>query len=332
MSDFNSVRRQRFLGQAYYEWLLPRIDEEIAHWSMHVPPNGEGEDRKKALGARYVAREFSRRFLLQYTCGADLAQLREDLDDVVDSLANYTEAKRIAEKDGTYPPFMFGEIEEYEAALQLIAFCHLLHRKDLLPRLAAMLDPSYRAQDTLYEDLLAYGVDGRLDVDKWFHDSYRDLINAFYSDTDELGISLISGYLDKWYPAMQAASWHDSHLTANQTEGGAYVGYWAVEAAAAAFLLELDDSSFRDHLLYPKDLADFARSFTAMAAPVSVDGGLPTVRTGQRCPQTGIWRPVGHHVPGVRVEEGQAMPEVFAPDKSGAYRMQASVWEYERPA
>jgi len=56
------------------------------------------------------------------------------------------------------------------------------------------------------------------------------------------------------------------------------------------------------------------------------------VRTGQVCPETGIWRAQGHHVPGVRVQQGERMPEVFAPDRSGAYRSQPALWEFERKA
>ncbi|WP_233832545.1 PoNe immunity protein domain-containing protein [Paraburkholderia sp. ZP32-5] len=261
MADFDSKRRQRFLSEEYFTWLSSINRKEIEHWKQHVPPTGNGEDARKAMGARYVADDTYRQFLLQYTAGKDLRLLRIELDAVVMSLEVYTVARRKAEKNDSYPPFMFGEIEDYESAVQLIGLCHLLHRRELLPRVTAMLDPFYRARDTLYEDLLAYGMDGQVDVDVWFHESYRDLINSMYSDTDELGISLIRSFLGKWYQAMNAASWHDSHLKANVADGGAYVGYWAIEAAAAAYLLELDDTSFRDHLLYPKDLVEFARKF-----------------------------------------------------------------------
>lgn len=334
MSDFDSRRRQRFLSEEYSTWLLPIIRDEIEHWMHNVPPTGNGEDARKAMGAWYVASETFRQFLLKYTAGADLNQLRIELDTVVTSLEAYTLAQRKAEKSDSYPPFMFGEIQDYESAVQLIGLCHLLHRRELLPRVAAMLDPFYRARDTLYEDLLAYGMDGRVDVDVWFHEPYRDLINCMYSDTDELGISLVRSYLDKWYPAMSAASWHDSHLKANTTDGGAYVGYWAIEAAAAVFLIELDDASFRDSVVYPKDLVTFAREFDApiQSEPAVESSGPLSVRTGEVCPETGVWKAKGHNVPGVFVQQGARMPEVFAPDKHGAVRPLPAVWEYERKA
>lgn len=332
MSDFDSTRRQRFLGEQYYQFLLPSLEEEIAYWSTNIPPNGDSDEGRKALGARYVARDTFRRFLLQYTGGVDLNLLRRELEEVVSSLGKYTDVKRIAEKDSTFPPLMFGEIEEYEAGIQLIGLCYLLHRRDLLPRLVAMLDPSYRAQDTLYEDLLAYGMDGRFEVDKWFHELYRDVINSFYSDTDEVGVSLIAAYLDKWYPAMKSASWHDSHLTASPSEGGAYVGYWAIEAAAATYLLELDDSSVRDHLLYPKDLVEFARDSRFANESDPRPRGSGVVRTGQVCPESGIWKAVGHNVPGVMVRQGEVMPDVYVPDARGTLKPTPATWTFERKA
>ncbi|NYI01990.1 PoNe immunity protein domain-containing protein [Cupriavidus plantarum] len=37
-------------------------------------------------------------------------------------------------------------------------------------------------------------------------------------------------------------------------------GYWAFEAAAVSVLFNIDDTPFRHHPLYPKDLADWARA------------------------------------------------------------------------
>jgi hypothetical protein len=198
--------------------------------------------------------------LLRYTGGDAIEPMQAELERVVAAYEEYTILTRIAHEDSTYPPFMFGSIGDYEQGMQLISLCHFLHRQDLLPRIATMLDPSYLAQDKLHEGLLAFGIDGRYDVNEQFHvELYDQLIHGFYSDTDEESIADIARYLDKWYPAMEGATWHDGHL--NMTEsGGSYIGYWAIEAAAAVYLLKLDDKSLRDHLLYPKDLVSFARA------------------------------------------------------------------------
>lgn len=334
MDDFSTSRRQRFLSEEYFRWLKDFLRESVDYWSQTLPANGT-ESERRAGAAWSRASDRFRGLLLRYTGGEDIQPMRTELEDVVGAYEEYTALRRIADDDSTSPPFMFGEIGDYEQAMQLIGLCHLLHRRDLLPRIAGMLDPSYCAQDTLYEDLLAYGIDGRFDVDKWFQDKpYRTLINSFYRDTDGESIADISTYLDDWYPGLKdAPGYRDGHLNQSKT-GGSYVGYWAIEAAAAAYLLELDDTSFRDHLLYPKDLVDFAREFDARqhSRPAALSTGPVSVRTGQLCPETGIWKAHGHNVPGVRVQKGDRMPEVFAPDARGALRPQPALWEFERKA
>ncbi|ERJ37593.1 hypothetical protein L810_8112 [Burkholderia sp. AU4i] len=270
-----------------------------------------------------------------YTGGADISLLRDEFDSVVSAFEQLTIAERVHQADDRQPPLAFSEIGDYETAMQLIGFCYLLHRRDLLPRIVAMFDPAYRGKDTLYEDLLAYELEGRVDVDSWFHDvPYRPLVFSLYREAKQECVDDITQYLEAWYPGMAAAVWHDGHLEARKGDKGTYVGYWAIEAAAVAYLLELDDSSFRDHLLYPKDLADFARNFDPAKGnpPALQNNGPKTVRTGQVCPETGIWKAQGHHVPGVMVRQGERMPEVFAPDRSGAYRSQPALWEFERKA
>jgi len=328
MDDFSQRRRQRFISEQYFKWLSGFLTNSIDTWTKNLPANGT-EDSKRAIAASLRADNRFALLMLRYTAGEPIAPLREDLDLIV---ADYEECAKYQSKEfesPDWPPFLLGELKDYERAMQLIGLCYLLHRRDLLPRIAALEDPSYRAQDTLYEDLLAYGLEGRSDVDAWFHESYRDCINSVYGDSDEESLGDLNTYLENWYSSMSSVDWHDSHLDLSE-ERGLYFGYWAIEAAALAFLLELDDSSLHEHIVYPKDLVDFARTFegTKPAAPAATD--QKTVRTGQVCPETGIWKAQGHHVPGVLVQQGERMPEVFAPDRSGAYRSQPALWEFER--
>ncbi|KVO02715.1 hypothetical protein WJ70_30775 [Burkholderia ubonensis] len=335
MSDFDSKRRQRFLGEDYFKWLLTSFTDNVARWADRLTPIGDTENERKALTRGIVASDTYNRFLLMYTGGADIELLRNEIEAVIEAFEQHTAAVRVFEADSSQPPLAFSDIGDYEKVMQLMCLCYLLHRRDLLPRIVEMFDPAYRGKDTLYEDLLAYEFEGRVDVDSWYHDvPYRPLVFSLYRETKKESVDDISEYLEAWYGGMAAAPWHDGHLEAKKNGKGTYVGYWAIEAAAVAYLLQLDDSSFRDHVLYPKDLADFARNFEAEGANTAVlrDSGQKTVRTGQVCPETGVWKAQGHNVPGVMVRQGERMPEVFAPDRSGAYRSQPALWEFERKA
>lgn len=179
--DFDSKRRQRFLDEDYFNWRLGLLNDSIAYWSENTAPTGSDEAERKAITQRYYAADVYRRFLLMYTGGADISVLRGGLDLVVDAYESYAIAQRLSLHDATEPPLIFEEIGEYETVMQLIGFCYLLHRRDLLPRLVAMFDPSYRGRDTLYEDLLAYELEGRINVDNWYHDvPYRPLVFSLY--------------------------------------------------------------------------------------------------------------------------------------------------------
>src|SRR5690606_28895315 len=64
--------------------------------------------------------------------------------------------------------------------------------------------------------------------------------------------------------------------------------YWSWEAAATTFVLDIDDSSYRDMPFYPKDLADYARQHaTGAAAQAALTPDR--VPAGKAVPQTGWW-------------------------------------------
>lgn len=281
--DFKERRRQPFLTEKQYSnrlinlnALFEGLNNELTHGD---------NDNEDIRGLRFhLANDGYNLFSLNYTAGEPIAPMRQQLEQIVIAYENYTKALRIHEQDEDWAPFYFTQIDEYERCMQLIGLCYLLHRRDLLPRIAAMQDRIYHDQvsetDTLYEDLLAFELSDRYDVDQWrYDDPYRPLIFSTYRDTPEESIADIKAYCDLWYPAMKSAPWHDQH----QFEDGAYFGYWAFEAGAMAYLLDLDDSSI-DHMVYPKDLVAFARSFDPRNDPslapkpnhhTNVQGGKP---------------------------------------------------------
>ncbi len=67
----------------------------------------------------------------------------------------------------------------------------------------------------------------------------------------------LQNYMTNWYQDQEEYdyAWYDSHDGLSTI----YFGYWAFEVAAVVIMLDLDDSSFRDHEYYPKDFADSAK-------------------------------------------------------------------------
>ncbi|MBQ0937786.1 PoNe immunity protein domain-containing protein [Ideonella paludis] len=169
----------------------------------------------------------------------------------------------------------------------------LLGGADAVRRISDWLT-RFRHTDLLLEGLLAKViVDPDDETTEFFHEQpYDPLIDAFYTaETPQDASAFVKQYLEGWYKSFEGVPWHDGHLVVTD-EYSAYEGYWAFEAAAICVLYGIDDSSFRDHLVYPKDLADWAREHKVLDR-LQPGQGAQALRMrcqgGQPCPQAGLW-------------------------------------------
>ena len=307
---FNEKRRQMFLAENYYfeaakfrEWAISDLAPAITE--------AEQDSENRSRLSWQIAEHCYQLLSLHYTAGEPLDELRKELEVVVAAYEQYQKYLGIYEDAPEMAPLGFERVDDYERCMQLIGLCFLLHRRDLLPRIAKLQDPGYKGEDTLYEDLMAYVEEGRFDIDEWYHDKpYTLLIEAMYADTPEIASQKLADYCLDWYPAMKSCPWHDGHTRMIDTDGD-YFGYWAFEAGAVAFLLDIDDSSI-DHLVYPKDLVAYARKLRdeGVASPRPDHGRLRALRN-EIVPKTGWWhsiaRPNGEY--SHYFEAGQHFPD-----------------------
>ncbi len=90
--------------------------------------------------------------------------------------------------------------------------------------------------------------------------AFESLWNAIDPDEPDFARARhIRVFLDGWYKEMASESAAKTELLGPNVTPNSYVGYWCLEAAAAVVMMDIDDSSFRDHPHYPKDWADWAR-------------------------------------------------------------------------
>ena len=321
MTSGHVQRRQVLLNMRFAEVFKVHLAGSALFWSQNVP-EADSPLQAASLAAASMASDSFQLLALRYTAGEPIEPLRAELAEVIAAHEKWRDAKRVFEGDPNEPALYFAEIAQYERCVQLIGLCYLLHRRDLLPRIAAFQDAIYAGTDTLYEDLLAWEIEGRHDVDVWYHDKpHRDLINSMYRDTDAERIADIKAYCKAWYPAMSTVPWHNSHLRSTDTDGD-YFGYWAFEAGAVAYLLDLDDSSI-DHMVYPKDLVRFAREFDAsgqQAAQASAD--RLRAPAGEPCPREGWWFTPARANSRRHFAVGELMPDV-----GGDYG--ATIWQWD---
>ncbi|MCW7540698.1 DUF1911 domain-containing protein [Aquabacterium sp. A7-Y] len=112
--------------------------------------------------------------------------------------------------------------------------------------------------DALLDAIATGAFPNRPIVRRQFHlEPWKELYEAVEAEPVRRPL-LVEGYLQVWYAKrMRGMFWKNSHVR------GAYVGYWCIEAAALSAALNIDDSSFRKHPHYPRDMVSYYRSHPA---------------------------------------------------------------------
>ncbi|CAI8774948.1 PoNe immunity protein domain-containing protein [Pseudomonas chlororaphis] len=274
-------RRQRFITERQYKNTLAYFAEEESYWQNHAM-EADSPEQENALKARRIQRSTLAALVIQYTAGEAIDSLRPQLEKVITSYEHYQSTLAAYENIANISPLNIEDYpHQFEEFVQIVSLCILLHRNDLLSRFVRLFDQAgYAGEDTLYEDLLRPCLPERYDVDEWYHAVYTPLIRAIYSETKSEASQLLKQYCNEWYPAFEQAPWHDSHLDG---EEGSYFGYWAFEAAAVAFLYGIDDREV-DHMVYPRDLVEYAKNYKEQS------GGLVgRIESGKPCSRSGYW-------------------------------------------
>ncbi|PLC03893.1 hypothetical protein CY658_17775 [Variovorax sp. RO1] len=310
LDDMHLHRRQKFLYKALYENIRNKQLEAIVITTEDVREQEVGT--MSSVAARQSA--YNVKFwlwMLDYTAGVDLDVLAPQLAGIVDDFVRWNDANvpfRIALKEefaehnkkygGTTNLDVcavdFDNQIEYENALQLLSVAILLRDARSVKRIVkAMVFNRYA--DALYEQLIADFVDDpQEDMQAVQHDApYSTLVEAYFEDDDVKAVALAKDYLKNWYKHQDGARWYNAHLKI-ENDRSFYYGYWAFEAGATCFLLDLDDSSI-DHMVYPKDLVAYARKLqadgrwtTTKDAPLEMSAAVSTRfdrPDGEVCPK-----------------------------------------------
>lgn len=289
--SFPDIRRQQFLPEEYFTAHEEYLAAEVDYWKDSLYGIGDSEEERRSLARSTHARFCFELLGLRYTAGVPIENLRNELPAVLDAYERYQKALAEYEEAPDMSPLGLDQLDDYERAMQIVGLCVLMHRPDLLKRIATLIDPGYKGEDTLYEDILAFYLNDRIELDEWYHEApYTPLIRAMYEEDDQEAARLLNDYVNNWYPAFEYVPWHDGHLRIDGTDGD-YFGYWAFEAGAVAYLCNIDDSQIT-HMVYPKDLVAWAREHTTeypQSAPGIHAQPHQSVPAGQPCPKTGWW-------------------------------------------
>ncbi|WP_227542614.1 PoNe immunity protein domain-containing protein [Acinetobacter wuhouensis] len=310
--DFDNKKRQQFLTETNFH-ATRDLTLRVLQRQKNNLSKPEGADEGWHLSMWFgIAEGTFNNFILSYTAGESIEQLRYTLENVIVSYENYLQALVEQSSDPNEMAFPIRSFDGYCPYIGLISLCFLLHRKDLLPRVARLVDgedEENAGEDVLIEEMLAYDDSlERYETDVILGvKPYRPLFRAFCTQDKNESLSKINEFLKSWYKDLAAAPWHDSHLSDD-----GYFGYWAFEAGAAVYLLGIeDDSSLYEYLYYPKDLVKFAKEFVPETNDISVSKQEHLrCEAGQICPKTGEWYSPANNMEKRHFNQGEVMPEI----------------------
>ncbi|WP_090327651.1 PoNe immunity protein domain-containing protein [Duganella sp. CF517] len=334
-TPFHERRRQQFLYEELYEKTRANQVKLI---------NGQLENKLTAETAedhsivhRFLYLESFWIWMLDYTAGVPISELAPRIIGIVDAFEEWNNIHQPFLKEAALEFPEYGSYEyhaapdfsilfDYEDTLQLLSIAILLRDLRAIKRIIHILR-SHRGQDGLFEQLIGGYIEDDIALSSCvLGDPYDILLQVFYEEDEQKTLDLLNRYLEQWYSAMKDhPRWYDEHLNINKEGYAGYYGYWAFEAAAVVYLLDLNDSQI-NHLVYPKDLVDYARTLREQDRYTSLDTETPTrpgrVEGGQPCAQTGFWETPAKSNSRRHFKQGDIMP-VFENSEYGY-----TIWQW----
>lgn len=291
MVDFTERRRQKYLDEESYKNTVQHLNDGKSFYEeMLNAPGATIRTRARALSGR--ALDLWRKFQIEYTAGADLPQLSESLGEIIALYDKYVEVKEELPDEEYYPPFILNDlIDTYVDLLNMVSAAVLLHREDLLPTILGWIkDGEYDGADAILEELLNFYFPDRPSPDEWLWDKpYQALLDVVDAASATDRPKLMKKYVKGWYPAMKGRAGFWGKHEKIKPELSPYFGYWAMCAGAFTYLLNIDDSSYRDEEVYPRDMVDYARSRPRRAIKLSDGMEILRIEGGQPCVREGTW-------------------------------------------
>ena len=260
---FHEKRRQHFLTEKRFNKFNDYFVEAIPEYNKWKLSDD--------LALRFLSRQQAETYWdylkIIYTAGNPIEDLIPILEKFLASEEEITkfwqQNKAKLNEIGYYTsPMPWFYVEYYLKTLHLIALCYLLQREDLLPRLLDIILANAEdglEPDSTIEDFFYYRFKDRPDPDYVQMSDHAVLISDAIREKDKAEkLDILNTYLKDWYHEMVGMSdlEYQSHLDPEQN---GYCGYWAFEAAAIAYLDDLDDTELRQSPYYPKDMVDWAR-------------------------------------------------------------------------
>lgn len=279
--------RQRFLDNENYSNLNEYQETEIKIANEHLESKGILDEAKQ----RFLWLKSSillENTILQYTAGKKVQDISQSISEIIKTHKQQVEIEHeLCQKNKNIAATLeITQLEAYSRIIWLFALCFLTLNSTHIPTIISWLNfekEFNRGRDGLLESIIQKLTGEAILTDRvLLHPvPYKPLAKATVVPQEERP-AFVHEFLKEWYKGMKPCYWYGTHT---DKQGSSYFGYWAFEAALVTVLWDIDDTEYRDHLVYPKDLVDWYRANTKASDPqdtLSCNANAP-------CPKTGWW-------------------------------------------
>lgn len=263
MSEFEQRRRQKLLDEDFYPYVQERFDWEIKEFKK-TASTIDDPFMEPLIDLYY------QQLCLDFTAGKPIIHLISTMDTII----KYTESSiSCVERYNLTHPYdrveitILTEYFETEKLSNLLGLCILFERQDWLETIVKAVDLDQENREKAIDSLIAMKIPNYpITEEKTSRElSFRNpLYKAIHAETAKDTLKFLEEYLRRWYDGLRKAGnvYIDIHLLqqGDSRDCCTFHGYWCFEAAAVAYLKNIDDSTLHRFIYYPKDIVDYARS------------------------------------------------------------------------
>lgn len=262
MSEFEKQRRQKLLDEDFYPYIKKNFDWEIEDLKQRAQAI-EDPCQEGLIDVYY------QQLCLDYTAGKPITDLLPIMDKVIyytENTIDYVKRYNLAHPDDRDDILMLTEHMETEKLSNILGLCILFERQDWFETIVKAVDFDQENREKALDSLIAMKIPNYpITEEKTPRElSFRNpLYKAIHAETPKDSLKFLDEYLRRWYDGLRKAGnvYIDIHLLqqGDSRDCCSFHGYWCFEAAAVAYLKNIDDSTLHRFMYYPKDMVEYAR-------------------------------------------------------------------------
>ena len=263
MTVFEQRRRQQLLDEDFYPYIQNNLDWLINQFEIQI------KQIKDPFVESMVNTQYEQ-FCLDYTIGKPISKLFLRLEIIIEytiKAISFVERHNLANPNDKMNISILTEYFESEILSNLLGLCILFERQDWFEIIVKAVDLDQENREKALDSLIGMKIlNYPVTEEKIPRElSFRNpLYKAIHAEKPKDTLKFLDEYLRRWYDGLRKAGnvYIDSHLLqqGDSRDTCSFVGYWCFEAAAVAYLKDIDDSSLHRFIYYPKDMVEYARN------------------------------------------------------------------------